>query len=61
MFGRKCSKSNITAISSCWETQDRSFEEKYLGLPVPEGRMVNGKFKSLKERLSKRVNDWSEK
>ena len=61
MFEHKCSESNIAAIGSCWETQDRSFEEKYLGLPVPEGRMVNGKFKSLKERFSKRVNHWSEK
>ena len=25
-----------------------SFEEKYLGLPVPEGRMKNDKFVSIK-------------
>ena len=61
LFGRNVSNVNATAVTSCWDTHARSFEEKYLGLPVPEGRMVNGKFKSLKERFSKRVNDWSEK
>ena len=61
LFGRNVSNVNATAVTSCWDTHARSFEEKYLGLPVPEGRMVNGKFKSLKERFSKRVNEWSEK
>jgi hypothetical protein len=38
-----------------------SFEEKYLGLPVPEGRMKNGKFKPTKERFRNRASDWAEK
>jgi hypothetical protein len=61
LFGRNVSNVNATAVTGCWVTHARSFEEKYIGLHVPEGRMVNGKFKSLKERFSKRVNDWSEK
>jgi hypothetical protein len=32
-FGRECSDSNISVVTSCWETENRSFEEKYLGLP----------------------------
>ena len=61
LFGRNCSDSNIETINSCWETQNRRTEEKYLVLPVPEGRMVKGKFRSVKESFSKRANDWSEK
>lgn len=36
-------------------------DEKYLGLPTPKGRMKCGRFQSLKERLSKRLKDYSEK
>jgi hypothetical protein len=38
-----------------------SFEEKYLGLPVPEGPMCKGKFKYLKEGFQKRLSEWVEK
>jgi len=61
LFGRNCSEGNIETVNRCWETQNRKADEKYLGLPVPEERMVKGKFRSLKERFSKRANDWSEK
>ena len=37
------------------------FEDKYLGLPVPEGRMKAGKFQSTKEKVLKRLSDWIEK
>jgi hypothetical protein len=30
-------------------------EEKYLGLPTPEGRMCKEHFKSMKDRLAKRL------
>lgn len=36
-------------------------DEKYLGLPVPEGKLKNGNFKSLQERVEKRCSDWTEK
>ena len=36
------------------------FEPKYLGLPVPEGRMHKGQFETLQASLSKRLIDWSE-
>ena len=38
----------------------QEFGPKYLGLPVPEGRMHKGHFESLQFRLSKRLVDWSE-
>jgi hypothetical protein len=36
-------------------------EEKYLGLPTPDGRMSKEKFKTTKERLSKHVTNWVER
>ena len=41
--------------------QKTCFEEKYLGLPVPEGRMKAEHFQPTKERLAKRMIGWSEK
>ena len=35
--------------------------EKYLGLPMMEGRSKVSTFKDLQERVSKRVMGWKEK
>jgi hypothetical protein len=43
------------------EVDHNTFEEKYLGLPTPEGRMKSIRFQPLKERFRKRLNDWTEK
>jgi len=43
------------------DVQLSSFETKYLGLPTPSGRMKKERFQSLKERLGKRLTDYSEK
>ena len=40
--------------------QQQVFEPKYLGLPVPEGRVHKGQFETLQDRLRKRLIDWSE-
>ena len=37
------------------------FDDKYLGLPVPEGRMKVGKFQSTKDKALQRASDWIEK
>ena len=37
------------------------FEDKYLGIPVPQGRMKDGKFQSTKEKALKILLDWLEK
>jgi hypothetical protein len=50
-----------TEIKQILRYDTESFEEKYLGLPVPEGQMRKGKFKTLKERFQKRMSDWVEK
>jgi hypothetical protein len=36
-------------------------EEKYMGLPMPLGRMSGTKFKSTKERLAKRLSTYAER
>jgi hypothetical protein len=38
--------------------QNTSFEEKYMGLPIPEGRMKNEKLVPLKETYKKKMSDW---
>jgi hypothetical protein len=38
-----------------------SSEEKYLGLPTPQGRMSENNFKSTKERLAKRLSTYAER
>jgi hypothetical protein len=37
------------------------FDVKYLGLPVPEGRMKRGVFNSIKEKYAKRMSGWNER
>jgi hypothetical protein len=48
-------------VNNCLGNLSVNFEEKYLGLPVPNGRMKNGKFEPIKERYKKKLNDWTEK
>ena len=37
-----------------------TFEEKYLGLPTPDGRTSRGKFQNLQSRLFKRIMAWGD-
>lgn len=48
-------------IKSILNVTQEVFEAKYLGLPVPEGRMNKRKLQSLIEKLAKRLVDWSDK
>jgi hypothetical protein len=40
--------------------QREQFEDKYLGLPTPEGRMNRGRFQNLQAKLSKRIMLWGD-
>jgi hypothetical protein len=42
-------------IKALLNYETSSFEEKYLGLPVPEGKMKKGKFKTLKKSFQNRA------
>jgi hypothetical protein len=48
-------------VASIMNIQTASFEEKYLGLHVLEGRMKDGKFQPVKEKLKKLFSDYAEK
>jgi hypothetical protein len=61
MYGDKCLPEAQTEIKKILHYETASFEEKYLGLPVSEGRLKNGKFQPIKERFQKRASDWCEK
>lgn len=47
-------------VKSILEITQEVFDPKYLGLPVPEGRMNKGRFETLQHSMSKRLVDWSE-
>ena len=51
MLGQKCSENDGNEVASILNIQTTSFHEKYLGLPIPEGRMKNEKFEPTKEKL----------
>nr|XP_051205578.1 uncharacterized protein LOC127319648 [Lolium perenne] len=61
MYGRRVEEQAQAEIKQILQYETESFDEKYLGLPVPEGQMRKGKFKTLKERFQKRLSDWVEK
>ena len=61
LVGPQCTEGTQIEITNCLGVQNTSFEEKYLGLPVPEGRMKAERFQPTKERLAKRMIGWSEK
>jgi hypothetical protein len=55
-----CSEETKSGINEILNIQKDAFEEKYLGLPTPEGRMNKGKFDSLQAELSKRILQWND-
>ncbi|KAM0878606.1 hypothetical protein ACQ4PT_034756 [Festuca glaucescens] len=61
MFGESCQQQSQDEVRLTLEVERTDFEDKYLGLPTPEGRMKKDKFEPSKERLGKKVNNWAEK
>jgi len=61
MFNKKGAEDDQNQVKHILGVELSSFEPKYLGLPTPSGRMKKDRFQSLKERLSKRLRDYSEK
>jgi hypothetical protein len=47
-------------IRQILSVQKEEFEEKYLGLPTPDGRMGKGKFANLQELLAKCILLWGD-
>jgi hypothetical protein len=61
MLGQNVTEDEGAIVASILNVQNTSFEEKYLGLPIPEGRMKDDKFQPTKERLMEKCSDWTEK
>jgi hypothetical protein len=60
MFGDSCQTGDWDLVKGVLQVTQETFETKYLGLPTPDGRMSKGKFKSLQEKLIKRLIQWGE-
>uniref|UniRef100_A0A8I6YHP9 Reverse transcriptase domain-containing protein n=1 Tax=Hordeum vulgare subsp. vulgare TaxID=112509 RepID=A0A8I6YHP9_HORVV len=60
LFSSQCSAQVIQELKLTLDISQEAFESKYLGLPVPEGRMHKGNFEFTQERLRKILVDWSE-
>jgi hypothetical protein len=60
LFGSDCSDADQEMVKGVLKVNNMVVGEKYLGLPTPEGRMNKGRFKSLKERFTKRFTNWAE-
>ena len=48
-------------IKSILQVENDVLDARYLGLPTPKGRMKGDRFQYLKERMSKRLKNFSEK
>lgn len=59
LFSGNCPQLILEEICSILDISKEVFEPKYLGLPVPEGRMHKGRFETLQSSLRKRLVDWS--
>jgi hypothetical protein len=61
LFSHACPVETQDEIKRTLIVTQSSFEEKYLGLPTPEGRMKAGRFQPIKDRFRKRLNFLYEK
>ena len=61
LLGNKCTDEAGQSVAAILDIQTVGFEEKYVGLSVPEGRMKDGKFQPVKEKIKKRFTDYAEK
>jgi hypothetical protein len=61
MFRSSCSEEEKKSVLEILQVPNTMVEEKYLGLPMPEGRMNKDKFETTKQRLVKRCSNWAER
>jgi hypothetical protein len=61
MFRAECSDANKVMVQKVLDVANVALEERYLGLPTPDGRMSKERFKSTKERLAKKLSSWEER
>jgi hypothetical protein len=61
LFAESCPANLVQEVKQILDVSQEVFDPKYLGLPVPDGRMRKGQFESLQESLSNRLIDWAER
>jgi hypothetical protein len=61
LFGAECMQEDQDRVKQILRVDTAATEGKYLGLPTLEGRMTKDKFKSIKEKLVKKFNNWVER
>jgi hypothetical protein len=61
MFRAGCTEEDKEKVKDILKVENVAPEEKYLGLPSPEGRMNKDSFKSTKERLVKHFTSCAER
>jgi hypothetical protein len=61
LFGANCSMDAQDRVKGVLKVSNITVEEKYLGLPTPDGRMGRNRFVSLKEKLISRLSNWAER
>jgi hypothetical protein len=61
LFGANCSMDAQDRMKGVLKVSNITVEEKYLGLPTPDGRMGRNRFVSLKEKLISRLSNWAER
>jgi hypothetical protein len=61
LFNEKGQPNILEQVKQILSIERSTFEPKYLGLPTPSGRLKGARFQSLKERLGKRLKDYTEK
>ena len=59
-FGEACPVLVQEQVRDALQVTSLVFEEKYLGLPTPKGRMSKGKFQNLQTSLTKRLVQWGD-
>jgi hypothetical protein len=51
----------LSELKTILNISSATFEEKYLGLPTPNGRMKDGCSQPIMSRFSKRLTNWDER
>ncbi|KAM0923172.1 hypothetical protein ACQ4PT_005728 [Festuca glaucescens] len=55
MFGQKCEEEDGDVVASILNVGTLALDDKYLGLPIHEGQMKDGKLKPTKDKLLKKM------
>jgi hypothetical protein len=61
MFEKGCRQANQDKVKEVLHVTNAAEDEKYLGLPTSDGRITKNKFKSTKEKLTRKFTNWVER